>query len=468
MDLDRSDRKRGKRPKTTVAINFVVMLLLLTTAVTLFPLCTTLTAFTAPNGNRFSKKNQQSCSRTHSPSTTHNFLSIGEDDIQDEIQNAVTTFESNSRRRLLQGITSSLSIMAITPSVSHAGEWGERLNRAVTQSELGIQVRREVVRGAQILDQLDGQWEQFSDRLQLGTERSKQDKRPAPKKIPPLRPLDVSLAKQSLQICDQVFVDATKVSSNELEQTIKRIADLVQPSFQRAGLKSSSSPSPPLPTTGGVGNIDDMVNAEQFNFWSYVHFRAYADLLLTTPRLQRQLDKNNYSMFKSRLEADLGQRLLALMAPDLAVRPTQSSLNQNDPSAMIASPLSSPNRRWSNLHSSLTRVEELLSKLVQAGWVASTDISQVEEDALENWLDGLSDLSLSIALDGDVTLGAQTLLQEQGFRLYPNYAKWAAAALLSQSGETVQVDEYYFDTDYNPDPSQYQVKEVLLNVVVQS
>jgi hypothetical protein len=77
-------------------------------------------------------------------------------------------------------------------------------------------------------------------------------------------------------------------------------------------------------------------------------------------------------------------------------------------------------------------------------------------------------LTLSIALDGDVTLGAQTLLQEQGYRLYPNYAKWAVATLLSQSGETVQVDDYYFDTDYNPDPNQYQVKEVLLNVVVQS
>jgi hypothetical protein len=397
---------------------------------------------------------------------------------------------SDTQRRIfLQSITCSVLLASMTtaPSVCHAGELGERLNRAVTQSDLGIQVRREVVKGAQILDQLDGKWEQWSDKFQLGTERSKQAKLPSPKSIPPLRPLDTKLAQQCLQLCDQVFVDHTKVSKKELEQTIQRIAHLVQPSFERAGLKTPAppllAPSQPALISDNKNTADIIVNAEQFNFWSYVHFRAYAELLLTTTttisqQLQRQSDKNNYAKFKTRLEEDLGKRLLGLLAPNLASASTavndaaafttaanqQQTLQETSTSSLSAS----SHRRWPRLQSSLARVDVLLSNLVQAGFVASTDTSQVDEEQLEDWKEGLSDLTLSIALDGDVTLGAQTLLQEQGYRLYPNYAKWAVATLLSQSGETVQVDDYYFDTDYNPDPNQYQVKEVLLNVVVQS
>jgi hypothetical protein len=71
-------------------------------------------------------------------------------------------------------------------------------------------------------------------------------------------------------------------------------------------------------------------------------------------------------------------------------------------------------------------------------------------------------------LDGDITLQSQILLQEQGFRLYPNFARFAIGYLMQQDGQQLSVMDYYFDTDYNSDPDKFEVKEILLNVVLDS
>ena len=90
------------------------------------------------------------------------------------------------------------------PQISSAGEVGARLNAAVTQSDLGVSVRRSVVRGAQVMDKLDGQWEKFSDEFGLGAERSKRDARPKPKEIPDLLPLNQNVATEILNAADMV------------------------------------------------------------------------------------------------------------------------------------------------------------------------------------------------------------------------------------------------------------------------
>jgi hypothetical protein len=77
-------------------------------------------------------------------------------------------------------------------------------------------------------------------------------------------------------------------------------------------------------------------------------------------------------------------------------------------------------------------------------------------------------LHFSVALDGDITLQSQILLQEQGFRLYPNFARFAIGYLMQQDGQQLSVMDYYFDTDYNSDPDKFEVKEILLNVVLDS
>lgn len=70
---------------------------------------------------------------------------------------------SSTRRETLIGLgTVSGFATLFTPQAASAGEVGARITRAVTQSDLGVSVRRSVVKGAQVIDSLDGKWEQFS------------------------------------------------------------------------------------------------------------------------------------------------------------------------------------------------------------------------------------------------------------------------------------------------------------------
>ena len=55
-----------------------------------------------------------------------------------------------------------------------------------------------------IIDKIDQKWEQLSDNYGLGYERSRKDKRPEPKIIPPLLPLNEKIAMDILLASDQV------------------------------------------------------------------------------------------------------------------------------------------------------------------------------------------------------------------------------------------------------------------------
>eukprot|EP00978_Attheya_sp_CCMP212_P043184 scaffold277581_cov28-Attheya_sp.AAC.1 len=94
---------------------------------------------------------------------------------QDEDESNNMGVESQLRRRdaihrLWKATAVASVIVGGAPQISSAGEVGARLNAAVTQSDLGVSVRRSVVRGAQVMDKLDGQWEKFSDEFGLGAE----------------------------------------------------------------------------------------------------------------------------------------------------------------------------------------------------------------------------------------------------------------------------------------------------------
>lgn len=109
-----------------------------------------------------------------------------------------------NRRQVLLSSLSTTLLLSQLPQPSNAGEVGARITKAVTKSDLGISVRESVVRGAQTMDKLDGQWEQFSDRFGLGAARKQQPDKPAPKDIPDPLPLDTELAKRILETSDQV------------------------------------------------------------------------------------------------------------------------------------------------------------------------------------------------------------------------------------------------------------------------
>lgn len=121
-----------------------------------------------------------------------------DDDDNDNPRNAIR------RRQVLQSSITSLISLSQFPQVSHAGEVGARITKAVTTSDLGIAVRESVVRGAQTMDQWDSKWEAFSDKFGLGAARKQQPDKPAPKVIPDPLPLDAALAKRILETSDQV------------------------------------------------------------------------------------------------------------------------------------------------------------------------------------------------------------------------------------------------------------------------
>jgi hypothetical protein len=341
------------------------------------------------------------------------------------------------RRRVLHrmGVGLVVSLVA-APPVGNAGEVGAKITAAVTQSDLGVSVRRSVVRGAQFADKLDGQWEQFSDRFGLGANRSTQPGRPEPKAIPDPKPLDTDLARKLLKVTDDVFCSVTKIPAAALSWKIQKVADTVRPSFVRSGLRLSEGE---LIETG-----------PQFNFASYVHFKSYSDLLL---------DQNiDFRIFKPTFETQAGLQVAALLLHDLKPRSMEVR-----PTTVL------PDQRKKSLDEAIETIRQLANAIVAKGLIAQIDLAPLESDDIDDWSQDVADLSWSIALDGDITLQSQILLQEQGLRLYPNYSRYAIQTILGQlPGQKVITEDYYMDTDYDSDPNKFEVKEVLVNISIES
>ena len=318
------------------------------------------------------------------------------------------------------------------PLPGSAGEVGARITKAVTTSDLGISVRTSVVKGAQVMDKIDGKWEQFSDRFSLGSERSKRDALPKPKLIPEPLPLDVTTAKRLLSMADEVFLSLTKISPQDLTKQIEKVSSVVRSSFERSGLVFSSSDDP----------ATNFSNGPQFNYALYCHYKAYSDLII---------DKGiNFGTFRPAFQDQMGQRVVSFLLP----------LDMQQPAAADG--------QKERLRQTLNSVDYLCKVLKEKGFVALTERSTVEDEKVDDWLEDMSDLQFSVALDGDVSQNAQILLQEQGFRLYPSFASNAVAHLMQQPGQKVSCESYYFDTDYNSDPAKFEVKEVLLSCILES
>jgi hypothetical protein len=215
----------------------------------------------------------------------------------------------------------------------------------------------------------------------------------------------------------------TGIPPNALRRQIDTVADKVRPSFERSGI------------------VLEQGTAQEFNFISYTHFKAYGDLILE--------NKIPFPSFPKDFERKVGQELLTT----LNVKSTSSDNNAS---------------KQAMLEERLRLVDQVCKVLCDKGLVAASERSTLNDDQLADWVEDLSDLTLNVALDGDITMNAQILLQEQGFRLYPNYAKYMVAQLLEMPKQSVTVDDYYMDTDYNSDPNKFQAKQVMLNIVLES
>ncbi len=287
-----------------------------------------------------------------------------------------------------------------------------RVFKAVTTSDLGISVRRSVVKGAQMMDSIDGKWERFSDDNGLGSARKRQPPFPKPLEVPPLKPFNSNLARSIINASDDAFIKSFDVSPQDLREKIDKTRSLVAPVFQISSER------------------------DEFNFESYVHFRSYNELLKNA-----KLGASSLNDIRSNFERLLGQSMIDYLPPDTS----------DDP---------------------IDQVRSLSSKFQERGFVALATLSDIDPDDIADFKNDLVDFTFTIALDQDGTQEAQILLQEQGFRaLIPNFVRIASSCILKnafqkQLGFTVNIDEYYMDTNYNSDPDKFKVRQVLLNIVI--
>jgi hypothetical protein len=364
-----------------------------------------------------------------------------------------------TRNVLLSTLSVSTLFLSITttlvllPLPSNAGEVGAKITKAVTQSDLGISVRTSVVKGAQIMDSIDGRWEQFSDNFGLGSQRQKQPSRPQPKIIPALESLNTKQAQSVLDISDQSFVDVTGMSPSKLQKEIQDVSQKVRISFERSGDLDKNS------------DYDDVETGftktpREYNFLMYVHYKAYSNLLLQLEQQQQQSQQTpktyNFNTFRTNYEKLVGRRLI-----DEFKLSTKTSTNNK-------------------IDNAIQQITTLGDILRQNGFIASMEVSKStinssiddddpvdETEFVNDFMDGSS--QVNIAVDGDITLNSQLLLQEQGYRLYPNYIRFVTKQLFQDAivgNNKVSVLDYYLDTDYNSDPNKFEVKEVLLSVTI--
>mmetsp|Transcript_18110 Transcript_18110/g.20947 ORF Transcript_18110/g.20947 Transcript_18110/m.20947 type:complete len:402 (+) Transcript_18110:224-1429(+) len=358
--------------------------------------------------------------------------------------------KQNSRRNFLTKSTISIvgistAITTLIPQPSNAGEVGAKINKAVTQSDLGISVRKSVVKGAQLIDNLDAKWEKFSDENALGSERYKQQPRPTAKVIPDPAPLNTEVAKFVLKASDEAFLetlDSSMISDANLKSQNEKVDKLVRKSFERSGLN--------------LGDVTETSpwTSQQFNYYCYTHFKSMCDILI----------ENKLPFDRKKFEVLLGNKLLPLFVTPASLDLISTAKNQS----------LSKNERMKAFDAGLKLTDEIIANLVVYGFVAAAERNNIEneEEKVSDWADDLSDLQLSIPLDGDITLNSQILLQEQGFRLYPDFGRFAITSGLQQSlqgtKQVITADEYYMDTNYSTDPDLFEVKQVLVNIVIDS
>jgi hypothetical protein len=213
----------------------------------------------------------------------------------------------------------------------------------------------------------------------------------------------------------------------------------------------------------------------EFNFECYAHFRVYNEVLI----------EGNIAFvpFRRKFGTMIGTFVLQL-APEQREDPAPSS-SPPPPSSSHSDALAN------RLTNALRATDNVATFLRTRGLVSSWERSIPLDDDVEDFADLSSyapvDLTYSLALNGDVTLDSQLLLQELGYRLYPSIGRWTTSAALSRcigggaaaggdddtvidgDGWTVnvQIDDYYMDTNYNSNPDLFEVKQILLNIVIQ-
>ena len=277
------------------------------------------------------------------------------------------------------------------------------------------------------------------------------------------------------------------ITNNELSQQIDQMKQLVRKSFLQNSSPASSSSSSLASNSAIASSSASLSPREEFNFECYSHFRVYNDILVK--------QKVFFPLFQKEFESIVGKRLLQL------------TYYYND---LHQPPLTTTSSSSSSLKDCLRTAfhtsDAIAILLKSKGIISSWERTNPSEEDIDDWSSSssspsaenfyaTSDLQYTLALNGDVTLNSQLLLQELGYRMYPSFGRWMVQeglrrCFLLRNDDTnssnssksrdgavngniivgkvnVNIDDYYFDTAYNSNPDLFEVKQVLLNIVIQ-
>lgn len=427
---------------------------------------------------------------------------------------------TDQNRRAAIATLLSFSGLGIPSSAVHASATDKDVVEFGTTSMLAMddvtrQVRTSVIRGAQLIDKVDGQWERFSDNLGLGQKRN----------LPKRNVIDVGdnvrskavvgsedymidggygidwddkFASSVLQLSDEVSSHRCAIMCAELmsyqysslmhgpvliilithqtflsclrtqQPTIAVTMDELHQRIDNTKQLTRKSFFPPSSIASSASSVSS--KQLEFNFDCYAHFKVYNEILIKSnvifPPFQKEFNaKIGISLLRLVLEQQ------SILSPRLTVPPPSTNLTEC-------------------VNSALHTTDSIATFLQRHGLISSWERSIPPIDDIEDFATLSSDLTYSLALNGDITLNSQLLLQELGYRMYPAFGKWLIhegisrcfnladevgitydddhkRARSNRNAIQVQIDDYYMDTNYNSNPGLFEVKQILLSIVIQ-
>ena len=365
----------------------------------------------------------------------------------------VSTTIDVDRRSILSGLASAAFAAACVPlpasaSPSTLASATDDIDgiAAVTRSSLGTSIRKATVRSAQIADKLDEGWERFSDKLR---DENKCDPNTGRRlydngfrkdgsrvgnpvlgglcKPEPLLPLSDALANTVLESAEDALAGILGIGKDTIKQKVENVDKLVGPSFARAQDVSS----------------EDERKRSNYNRKVYSTMRAFGDLLLTNK------DPKAARMAAANFELKFGERLLFDNSPPLV--PSRLANRQSFKSPFP--PLTDDDKgdlayEEGDLLDALGTLSSALDVLQAGGIIGHWEIAVPFDDFGE---------VVTIAVDDDISLGAQSLLREgQGLSLNGSVVTALTRASLKHFGIDTAIDAFFLDPSttkqdiYNP------------------
>jgi len=322
----------------------------------------------------------------------------------------------------------------------------------ITKSSLGQSIRYSAVRGARTFDKVDELWARFSDSL-------RDEKKCDP--VTNRRLFDNGFRRDGTRVgdpvlgalCDPVemrlirdnissFILASSldtftniahsnVKTDDLEQAIQKITNLVRPSFERS-------------QKGVVSNEEDAKKRQSLVLALYVQMRAFSEQVELAPSLNSKERKRLAQTF----ELTWGEKLVKELAP----RADRNDFKSPLPPFQL--PESYYPYNTGKLLDALGVVSVGLQSLQNSGIIGFWEILIPPDDNGD---------VVTIAVDNDTTLPVQILLQEQRKIFRGSLVTAIVASAMEKSQIRCNIDTFFIDPS-TTNQEKYNPTQLLLNL----